>query len=193
MGLVRFFGRQFVIAVVVLLLFAALATGAATPVLELAGRVAASGPLGLVVTALVGFLPPIAALWWGPLRHEGLPGRPVRQPSGKEDMLSWAAVVLTAALFIVGGSLALAEPSRWHAAYTATLTRSLGEAAPGVAELAAIGTMLAPLLVGYFLLQLATLRAPKHEGEVLHGRTWPWAAAGLWLVGGVAGVFWLLR
>ena len=79
MGLVKFYGQQFVIAVLMLLLFAALATGVATPVLELAERAAAAGPLGLTATALVGFLPPIAALWWGPLRYKGLPGRPSQQ------------------------------------------------------------------------------------------------------------------
>ncbi|MBM7816549.1 hypothetical protein JOE56_001243 [Brevibacterium paucivorans] len=47
MGLVKFYGQQFVIAVLMLLLFAALATGVATPVPELAGRVAAAGPLDL--------------------------------------------------------------------------------------------------------------------------------------------------
>jgi len=47
--------------------------------------------------------------------------------------------------------------------------------------------------VGYFLLQLATLRAPKHRDEVLYGRNWPWVAAGLLLLDGVAGVFWLLH
>lgn len=193
MGLVKFYGQQFVLTVLVLLLFAALATGAATPALELAGRVAASGPLGLTLTALLGFLPPIAALWWGPLRYEGLPGRPSQQTDRRSDMLSWLAVVVTAALFILGASLELTAPSRWHAAYTATLTRHLSSSTPGVTELAAIGTMLAPLLVGHFLLQLATLRAPKHNDEVLYGRTWPWVAASLLPLGGVAGVFWLLR
>lgn len=146
MGLVKFYGQQFVIAVLMLLLFAALATGVATPVLELAGRAAASGPLGLTV-----------------------------------------------ALFFLGVSLELAVPSRWHAAYTATLTHHLSSSTPGVTELAAIGTMLAPLLAGYFLLQLATNRAPKHRDEVLYGRTWPWVAASLLLLGGVVGVFWLLH
>ncbi len=47
MGLVKFYGQQFVIAVLMLLLFAALATGVATPVLELAERAAAAGPLDL--------------------------------------------------------------------------------------------------------------------------------------------------
>lgn len=47
MGLVKFYGQQFVIAVLMLLLFAALATGVATPVPELAGRAAAAGPLDL--------------------------------------------------------------------------------------------------------------------------------------------------
>lgn len=46
MGLVKFYGQQFVIAVLMLLLFAGLATGVATPVPELAGR-AAAGPLDL--------------------------------------------------------------------------------------------------------------------------------------------------
>lgn len=46
MGLVKFYGQQFAIAVLMLLLFAALATGVATPVPELAGR-AAAGPLDL--------------------------------------------------------------------------------------------------------------------------------------------------
>lgn len=193
MGLVKFYGQQFVIAVLMLLLFAALATGVATPVLELAGRAAASGPLGLTVTALVGFLPPIAALWWGPLRYEGLPGRPSQQTDRRSDMVSWLAVVLTVALFFLGVSLELAAPSRWHAAYTATLTHHLSSSTPGVTELAAIGTMLAPLLAGYFLLQLATNRAPKHRDEVLYGRTWPWVAASLLLLGRVVGVFWLLR
>lgn len=193
MGLVKFYGRQFVLAVVVLLLFAALASGVATPVLEFAGRVAASGPLGLTATALVGFLPPIAALWWGPLRYEGLPGSPSQQTDRASDMLSWMAVVVTAALFILGTSLDLAAPSRWHAAYTATLSRHLGGSMHGVAELAAIGTMLAPLLVGHFLLQLATIRAPKYEDEVLYGRIWPWVAAGLLLFSGVVGVFWLVQ
>ena len=193
MGFVKFYGQQFVLAVLVLLLYAALATGAATPALELAGRAADAGPLGLTLPALLGFLPPIAALWWGPLRYEGLPGRPSEQTDRRSDMLSWLAVVITAALFIVGTSLELAAPSRWHAAYTASLTRTLSSSTPGVTELAAIGTMLAPLLVGNFLLQLATLRVPKHRDEVLYGRTWPWVVAGLLLLGGVAGVFWLLR
>lgn len=193
MGLVKFYGKQLVIALIGLAPLLLLNTYAGVSVMRAVGRVAESGPFGLAAAALLGFIPPILAMWRDLRRYEGLPGRPAPPLPDGRDLISWLIVALTAATFFVATSRYVFEPSKWYEASINTMSLYLGSWAPGLTELGAIGTMLGPLTVGYFFLQFTFIRAPKHKDDVLYGRTWPWIAAGLWLIGGVAGVFWLTR
>lgn len=193
MGLVKFYGKQLVIALFALALLLLMNTYAGVSVMRSVGRVAESGPIGLTMAALLGFTPPILSMWRNLRRYEGRPGRATPPLPEGRDLISWPILALTAAMFLFATSVHVFEPSKWHEASINTLSLHLGSWAPGLTELGAISAMLGPLLIGYCILQLTIIRAPKHKDDVLYGRTWPWVAAGLWLIGGVAGVFWLSR
>lgn len=187
---IGFFGGQFVTALLLLAVTLLLLSGEAGPVLDVVGGMATSGPLGLVLAALLGFLPPAAALWWGTLRQEGLPGRAPKDATRAGEAVAWLGVAMTAALFMAGTSLVLTEPSRWHASFTDTLAGAADVGTvTGASELGAVGTMLAPMLAGVLVLGPAVDLTRGRPDEARRGRVWPWVAAALWLAGGVAGVF----
>ena len=206
MGLVRFFGRQFALALVMLALLVLLMTGALAPLLDAAGTVAEGGALGLAAVALVGFLPVLAMLWFGLLKAEGLPGRHSRHsdtqdvepsaPAGTssqsrtDQAWEWAGLIVAAAVFLLTTGRSLASPAGWHSSAMHVLN-GWDNTTAGTAELAAVAVMLGPLAAVILCLQLTAALTREGPQTAAPRRAWVWAAAGVAVLGALAGVFWL--
>lgn len=183
MGLVRFFGKQFVLTLVILALLWLLLSGQAAPFLSAAGSVAAAGPLGFAAIGLLAFSPVLAVLWFGLLRQEGRPGRPGVAPSRVDHAWDLTGTLLTAAVFLLTVIDSLAAPSGWHRSAMDILTMG-GQIHVGLAELAALAVALGPLMAGTLLLQLTATLTRDATPERSPGRAWVWAVAGLLVVAG---------
>lgn len=190
MGLVKFFGKQFVIALVMGGALLLVMTGWAGPLLSVAGSLAAGGPLGFGVVTLLGFAPILLSLWFGLLHPEGRPGGPAGTETASSKAWDLVGMLTAAGLFILAASRSLSDPSAWHASAMGVL--SSGENIDeGLPELAAVAVLLGPLLATTLVLQFTSAVTRDDAQEGRRGRTWVWVVAGALVVAGVVGAFML--
>lgn len=174
MGLVKFYGKQFVLALLILGLFLLIRSGHLAPVLTAAGRMAASGLAGFALVTAAVFSPVLLALWFGVLRPEGLPGRPGREPSRQDRAWEALGTAVAFALFILAAMGSLDAPSGWVDSAEALFAMG-GLVGVGQREAAAMTIVLGPFALA--ALPLAVVRVGRDPQEDPRGRAWVWWAA----------------
>lgn len=147
MGLVRFCGKQFVLAPAVLPPAVAVALRSGRPSSVRGGVGADGGLLGFAAVGLVAFSPVLAVLSFGLLRQEGWPGRPGSAPSRVDHAWGLTGTPLAAAMFVLAVVDSLAAPAGWHSPAMDILTMGWGIRA-GLTELVAFAVALGPLVAG---------------------------------------------
>lgn len=170
MGLVRFCGKQFVLAPVILALLWLLLSAQAAPVLSAAGPWPTAACSGSRRSASS----PSPPCW---------PGQPGSAPSRVDHAWGLTGTLLAAAMFVLAVVDSLAATAGWHSPAMDILTMGWRICA-GLPELAAFAVTLGPLVAGTLLLQLTAALTRDATPERPPGRAWVWAVAGLLVAAG---------